>query len=375
MIDYRSLIDETWETASLRRKIQEVLFIFYDWRGDTDIYEFLTRDVALWTPTAFDLGQMHRDWDVVANKVRRGEAHLLSEGDGRLVGPATKGADGTKRVRQPLGTELAKPRAWAFKASFTTSILFELKRPMQSVASQLELASPALVDSPISTRKESASFERPRAIEPERFDEAILSRLRQYVGRPLTAIMQSLSIGDLRGKAKGAVIVRRALGLSDTTVVEEFARLGLEVKTVRLSPAGRPYEAMSFPAFRYSELVAEDWEDSDLLSRLNRLLIVPIVGEDRDTPFEDCILRQPFFWTPSADELRVIEREWAMFKSEIASGHADDLTPASRTQLVHVRPKGRNRSDTDDAPGIGPVVKKCFWLNKDYVERVVRSSG
>ena len=61
-----------------------------------------------------------------------------------------------------------------------------------------------------------------------------------------------------------------------------------------------------------------------------------------------------------------------MFRDEIEAGKALDLTPASRTQFIHVRPKGRTALDTDPAPGIGPVVKKCFWFNRDFVAEILR---
>jgi DNA mismatch repair endonuclease MutH len=245
---------------------------------------------------------------------------------------------------------MAKRRGWALKPALTRSILSDIVSdlPVESVAAEVAV---------------------------ESFEDVTLARIRPFVARPLRAIIDELGIGSLAGKAKGAVIVRRALGLQERSRVVEFERIGLEVKTVRLSPAGRPYEAMSFPAFRYRELVDEEWPDSDLLGRLNRLLVVPLVGNHRTTTFEDCVLGSPFFWSPTDRELEGIAREWTMFRDEIRAGHALDLTPASRTTYIHVRPKARDGRDTDIAPQLGPVIKKCFWLNKAYVEAIIRSAG
>jgi len=107
------------------------------------------------------------------------------------------------------------------------------------------------------------------------------------------------------------------------------------------------------------------------LARLNRLLIVPIAGGKRETPFESCILRTPFFWSPSDRQLESIAREWAMFQTEIKNGSAAELTPASQTSFIHVRPHSRNRADTDMAPIVGPVVKKSFWLNQDFLAALI----
>lgn len=67
-----------------------------------------------------------------------------------------------------------------------------------------------------------------------------------------------------------------------------------------------------------------------------------------------------------------MSREWTMFRDEIEAGKALRLTPASRTRYLHVRPKGRTALDTDPAPHVGPVVKKCFWFNRDFVAHILR---
>ena len=354
MIDYFALAKEEWASASIHHKLARVLLIFYEWRPAVEMASFITRYILLWAPSATDLGFMREDWLAVRDKVLRGQAHLISEADGRLLGAATKAADSLVVTAQPFSQIPAKRRAWALKPTLTRSILADILSPRP-----LEVA-----------------FQGPRADEgSSAFEQHTLDRLRRYVSQPLRAVMSELGIGALAGKAKGAVIVRRALGLQDHSRVLEFERLGLEVKTVRMSPAGMPYEAMSFPAFRYRELVSEEWADSELLSRLNRLLVVPLVGAVKATPFEECVLGRPFFWSPSATQLMGIEREWQMFHDEIASGQALSLTPASKTRYVHVRPKGRDGTDTDLAPGVGPVVKKCFWLNKDFVRSIVEASG
>ena len=44
--------------------------------------------------------------------------------------------------------------------------------------------------------------------------------------------------------------------------------MGITLRVARVSPDLMPYEAPSFPAFRYRELLEESWEDSDLLSQV-----------------------------------------------------------------------------------------------------------
>lgn len=86
-----------------------------------------------------------------------------------------------------------------------------------------------------------------------------------------------MGLATSRAKSGAATIVRRAIGvLDDRASIREFEQHGIEVKTVPLSADGRPYEAMSFPAFRYQELVHEEWK-TRIFWRLQRLLIISFV--------------------------------------------------------------------------------------------------
>jgi len=200
-----------------------------------------------------------------------------------------------------------------------------------------------------------------------------VAQAERHVGKRIGVIGDALSVPGKTSKSYAARVIRRALGATKVDArLREFEEFGIEIKIVPLPREGRPWEAMSFPAFKYAELVEETWDVADLRERLQRLLIVPAYAEDRDVPQVDRVLGSPFFWTPSDDEWQTVQREWAMFQREIRNGRARSLTLPSATQCVHVRPHARDSRDTDLAPVVGPVVKKSFWLNQDYVGDVIR---
>ena len=68
------------------------------------------------------------------------------------------------------------------------------------------------------------------------------------------------------------------------------------------------------------------------------------------------------FWRPSTEQVDLIRREWELFRIEIERGDSANLTPASETKAIHIRPHARDSRDTRDAPGAGQVVKQSFWL-------------
>ena len=117
-------------------------------------------------------------------------------------------------------------------------------------------------------------------------------------------------------KSYAASVVRRIFGARGfRTRILEFEEMGLTPRITRVRDDLMPYESLSFPAFRYHSLLEETWEDSDLLARIEYMLLVPVHGQTKGTPQKDCTLGVPVFWRPSAAELDLIRREWESLPS------------------------------------------------------------
>lgn len=355
MIDYGALVTETWANAKVRKKIEKILFVFYYHVDKGDPLSTIIEEAVLWSPQPELLPQLENDWSVVQRKVLDGLAHEISEGDGRVLGAATKGAGGGHLVDQPRNPDVrAKPRAWALKPALTTWLYEKERSGNKSVVALRDALKLQATDD---------------------FEDAVLRRLTAYERRTLAEVARELGVPLSRAKSGAAVLVRRAIGvLNDKASIEEFEERGIKVKIVPVSFAGRPYEAMSFPKFNHMEVWKEEWEESDLLHQLNRLLIVPLVRSERRTPKEKQVWGHAFFWSPSADQLVGIENEWRSYSRRIKEGDADKLPGASQTQYIHVRPHARDSDDTEEAPRVGQVVKKCFWLNQDFMAQIVNES-
>jgi DNA mismatch repair endonuclease MutH len=355
MIDFAKLAEESWETASVRKKLERILFVFYDYVRDQEALDARIKDVVLWSPGEDIRPQLEQDWSVVQRKARLGFAHEVSEGDGRILGAATKGASGSNRVAQYLDKgPPARPRAWALKPSLTSHLFETIIRG----ADEVSLAQ-ALPLTP-----------------GQQFEFAVLQRLESLRGKTIAKLAGRLDVPISRAKSGIALLVRRALGVqNDRARIREFEQFGIEIKTAPVSPAGKPFESMSFPRFDHMEIGEDEWFDSDLRARLERLLIVPVIRDSRDQDKAEHRIGRAFFWSPSADELDAIQIEWELFRDAIKAGRADRLPSARETKFIHVRPKGRDGRDTEPAPGGHVVVKKCFWLNASYVEQIIASTG
>lgn len=353
-INYASLVNENWATAVVRKKLK-ILFVFFEYLEGREKSEFPIKTVTLWQPEGHVEAFIRADWMNVRHKVKAGEAHLLSESDGRIMGPCTKAADSSVRKRQPVGSEPAKPRAWALKPSFTLAIYREATGSRGATESLIRNLAISRVGE---------------------FEIAITDHVERYVGRTVGDVGDELGVKRSRSKNYAATVLRRVLGASSGQAkIEEFELMGLTPRITRVSPDRLPYESTSFPYFRYFDLLRETWEDSALLSQVEYMLFVPLIGARKETPQAGCTIGPPVFWRPIRSELEVIREEWEMYRREIRDGRANNLTPASRTRAIHIRPHGRDASDTDDAPIVGPVVKKSFWLNKEYVQEILLAAG
>jgi DNA mismatch repair endonuclease MutH len=348
-IDYVKLMDQTWATASVRNKLK-ILFVFFEHVDGIPKGGFPIRKVHLWQPDERVEELLQADWERVFTKVRQARAHELSESDGALMGPCTKAAKGTSVRRQPFSDRPAKPRAWALKPSFTLSLYRSITatRPAESLIAVLQVGA-------------------------SEFQQRLLDRFSRFEGRTVDEVADELTVPRSTAKSYAAAVARRIFGArSFRTRILEFDEMGLTPRVTRVAEDLMPYESTSFPAFRHGPLLDETWEDSDLLSRVEYMLFIPLLGRRKGTPQGACSFLRPVFWRPTAPQLDLIRREWEIYRLEIGQSKARQLTPASMTRAIHVRPHGRDSRDTDDAPGVGAVVKKSFWLNRPFVRDILR---
>ena len=206
------------------------------------------------------------------------------------------------------------------------------------------------------------------------FEAHILGLLRPHVGIAFDELARLVDRPELGGKAATSQIVRALVGERPRGRHGDFERFGVETKVVPVNARGQIVERMSFPAFIHEEIGFEEWASSDLLGRLNRLLIVPVRREKR-APLAETTLGRPFFWSPSEAELQGIAAEWTMYRDLIMAGHSDRLPTAAATRYIHVRTHGRDSRDREVAPGGQEVTKKSFWLNDRFLATILREHG
>ena len=343
MIDFEKVSKEAWATSSFLNKNQKLLLIFY-WHNDGETpWEHKFDLVGKWELPAQDAELVRQDWEKIVAKIRAGLAHELSEGDTFLLGACTKGKDSSSVGAQPASDILAKRRAFSFKARYLKTIYDRIRgdesEPLASIVTAGEL------------RKKP-------------FEQIITERFRPYVGKTYEQICRALKMSP-EGKGQYDEVSRAIMGAKGKHIAE-FENAEIVMKTMRVKENGLLKEDVSFPIFRYRDLVEETWEESELKELLEKKFFFVMYRIQKDK----LVLEGVRFWNMPYKDIDGPSREaWLLTLAKIRAGQCDDLPKKSAGYPIHVRPHARNAADR--LPGLfdKTYVKKSFWLTNKYLSK------
>ncbi len=346
MIDYDTVVDETFATSTLMNKASSILLIAYLYEKGKDPLDYEVLFADTWDIPQEDLPQIRRDWETVVEKVRAGHAEDISGSDTLYLEACTKAADSTIRRSQPYSDVPAKPRAWALKASYMTAIENGLLKRRQGIERTEEERDLGLL-------------------------ELVRARFKPYIGLTQRELYVRLGLAKPNGKfpkSAGALVTNRVLGIDDDNEIDEFAKAGIRTKTIRLKGNGMPKEAISFPAFNYFELETTPFEDSDFYGYLQQKWLFVIYRQRDDGEFRLCDV---MFWQMPDSDIPEARRCYEQMQQNVREGRADVSVRSTENRCCHVRPHARNSKDVLPQPHGAPVVKKCFWLNQSYLKEEI----
>jgi len=360
IINYIEVVNQSFETSSFWKKNANILFIFYLHQTDKDILDFIIKLVDEWNFPSTDLEIIKKDWEFIKQKIAEGKAHELSEGDTFYLGACTKGANASSVRRQPFSEIPAKQRAYSLKQGYVNHIIASIANEKTGVYGKL-IASVAVA-------------------KKQTIEEIVVSKFKPYYGQTVEQIIAITGV-ELNTTAKSfyANLTKAILGIELDKEIEEFEKAELIVKTVRIKENNLPKEDISFPNFKYEEIVNEEWDDSNFKDILeHKFLFVFFQFEN-----EQLVLRKVKFWNmPYADILEA-EKVWSKTKEIVLKGKIvkkvvgttryTNFPNKSFNSVSHVRPHALNAADTYPLPKKDKLTKAkeytkhCFWLNNTYV--------
>lgn len=362
IINYLEVYKEDFENSSFWKKNAHLLLVFYLWNKEQDLLDYLIKLVDDWEYPSEDLKIIKHDWKTINQKIIDGKAHEISEGDTFYLGACTKGSTAAKSLReQPFNEVKAKQRAYSLKQGYVNHIIAQIAKGEKGTYGKI--------------------IERPEILDRETIEQFIISKFRPFYGKTPQQIETHFKL-KLNPKAKNyfANLTKTILGIELDKRIEEFEKADIIVKTIRLKKNNLPKEDISFPTFKYNELIETEWEDSDFKNILESKFFF-VFYQFKD---DELTLKKVKFWNMPQSDIKIAKQVWTTTKKNIKQGkivvkvtekgrRLTHFPKKSENKISHVRPHARNANDTYPLPikdrktGLTKYTKHCFWLNASYV--------
>jgi DNA mismatch repair protein MutH len=133
----------------------------------------------------------------------------------------------------------------------------------------------------------------------------------------------------------------------------------------------RPREAVSFSPIDFMEVIETPWSESPLRERVARMLFIVLLAH-KGAPVPDAYLHSAFGWEADHRTLATMEYEYERFRRAFAEDDPVSWPRPATTEVLHVRPHGRDGKDLRPLPDGRSHVRSSFWLNQPFVQLLIR---
>ncbi|MBO6119090.1 MAG: restriction endonuclease [Lachnospiraceae bacterium] len=366
LIDYMNEYKYSFENSCFlhKNKSIELLWYLYD-KSKNKLDYIITNEMYISLDDKEfekDAEIIKSDWTFIINKIIDGKAHELSESDTMYLGACPKGKNSSDKIQQPFNDILAMRRAFCYKVSYMTM----------------------LVRKYIAGERIEKIVKKP--LKNQTFEEYIVKTVKKYYGKSESQLMKKLRI-DTNAKNKFSIIFARMLKIDgDIENTEEFLKANIKVKTIRVENDGKIKESMSFPAFKFEDIINEKWEESYLYDTFENTKFMFVVFRKNDR--DEYVFDRVKLWNMPEEVLQgEIKKVWLKTKKIIKSGKIvksikngekeTNFPKLTENKYCHVRPHAKNSRDTyilpvnDKLTGAKEYTKQCFWLNNSYIKSII----
>ncbi len=372
MIDFNNVVNEDFFESHLWSKSKLILFIYYLYSKDiTNRLDYPIHYSKLFTPPEEDIKIMKQDFEKIVDKIKAGKAHELSEGDTLYLGAATKAATSSDRKTQPFSDVTAKPRAFSLKTSYMTYILNSFIVPNKTTYE------PIIKDI--------------NELNGTTFEDYIINRINSFSGKSDKSLCELFGREYNNNKAQWIDLAYRMLGIKSNQA-EEFAKANIVVKAIRLEENDAMIQSMSFPSFKFKELVNEEWEESDLFTYFNETRFLFVIFKKHG---DNYILKGSQLWNMPYNDLNTTVYDgWNSIRNAIKTGIiftkketksgtivSNNLPKKNDNPIIHIRPHtqksaylfsdgsviGNINKDANELPDGQWMTTQCFWINNSYI--------
>lgn len=362
VIDFDTEYANDFKSSHFWFKNNQIQIIWYLYDKNKEKLDYvITHEKLLELALSEDLVQIEHDWNFIVEKIKQGKAHEISEADTMYLGACTKGIKGENLRHQPFSDILAKQRAFCFKHSYMTSLVRKYIGNFDSVEKIL---------------KNSGDFE-----------DFINSVIVKYKEKTKSELMKELNVSSDAKNLFSMLISRMFNVKSNLRNTDEFLKANIIPKTVRVEENGTIEQSMSFPAFKFDDVMNIDFDDSDLKEMFETTKFMFFIFKKQNN---DYVFKGIKLWNMPEELIETVVRDmYDKTKEIIKNGnivnHIDErgrritnFLGASYNGICHVRPHSLNRDEVvklpvpDKLTGLEMYTKQCFWINNTYLREILK---
>lgn len=349
MKDYE---EEDFLRSHVYEKCALMLLIYYLYEPNKDRLDYVINYIKLFQFPEEDLEIIKNDYKIIIDKIKKGKAEEISEGDTNYLGACTKGANANSLREQPFSDKKAMQRAFCLKNSYMSYILNHY------IVNKTEKYESVIKDAKI--------------LKEQTLEQYIISKLQPYYNQDIEFLKHKFNIPYQASNKSFTYLLAKGMLEVVNEKIEEFEKANIKIKAIRLRPDGMPKESMSFPTFKYTEIINENWLDSELYETFSTTKYLFMIYQYLDE--NTLIFKKAMFWNvPEKDLNTEIKRVWEDTVKKIRNNEYDNLPKISESPILHVRPHARNAKDTYPTLDGKKAIKKCFWLNANYIKQQIEN--
>lgn len=360
IIDYMNEYKNEFQSSHFWFKNNTIQLLWYLWESNKNIKDLkITHEKLLELTKNEDLKQIEEDWKFIINKIKEGKAHEISEADTMYLAACSKGANANSLRKQPFSEIPAMQRAFCFKNSYMTQLVRKYIGNYSDVEKIL--------------KKTTISF-----------NEFVNTIVNKYKGMSQKELMKEFNL-DSSAKNINSILISRMFNVKiNLRETEEFQKANIIPKTVRIEENGSIKESISFPSFKFTEIINQNWETCYLKKELETTKYMFFVFKKGKN---DYIFKGIKLWNmPQIDIETSVMDMWKKTYNTIKSGkivryikngkRKTNFVGISENDVCHVRPHARDAKDTfklpvkDQLTGLTEYTKQCFWINSNYIKSI-----
>ncbi|MCU7836983.1 MAG: DNA mismatch repair endonuclease MutH [gamma proteobacterium symbiont of Taylorina sp.] len=155
----------------------------------------------------------------------------------------------------------------------------------------------------------------------------------------------------------------------------DFQNLGIELKTIPLNSRHTPKETTYVCVVPLLNHTGLQWQDSCVYKKLKRVLWVPIEA-DPAVILSERKVGHAFLWSPTADDMEILQSDWEEFMELISLGQVESIT-AHQGEYLQIRPKAANASVITTGIGQDGLRKQTlprgFYLRTLFTKQILQN--